>query len=138
MNFYQTASPDSQLAISNKDASGKNTANRQATEPLAISTSNTSDTSKKTANKQLLQTTESLAIFSERRVYQTRNIISKNKNTIFELLSVSAIEEIQKHNKIEQILKTTETEILEHYFLSNIENKKSIFRAFCALVYFDK
>ena len=76
--------------------------------------------------------------FSKRRVYQIKNIISKNTNTIFELFLVSAIEEAQKHNKIEQILRTTKIQILKHYFLLNKKNKKAIYRALFVLVYFDK
>ncbi len=76
--------------------------------------------------------------FSKKRIYQTRNIISKDTNAIFLLLFVSAIEEVQKHSKIEQILKTTEADILKHYFLPNIENKKTIYRALSVLVYSDK
>ncbi len=138
LNPYQAASPDSRLAMSNKDAPGENAANGQAAEPLAISTSNTSDTSKETANGQPSQAAEPLAISSERRVHQTRNVTSKDKDATFESLPASAIEETQKHNEIERILKATEAEVLGHYFLPSVEDEKAMFRALCALVHPDK
>jgi len=149
LNPYQAASPDSRLAMNNKDAPGENAANGEAAEPLAISTSNTSDTSKETANGQPSQAAEPLAIStgdksnasddsSERRVHQTRNVTSKDKDATFESLPASAIEETQKHNEIERILKATEAEVLGHYFLPSVEDEKAMFRALCALVHPDK
>lgn len=78
LNLYQVASLDSRLAINNKDALDENVANGQATKSFAIFTNdkfNASDDSLK------------------RRVHQTKNVTSKNKNVIFESLLASAIEE---------------------------------------------
>lgn len=149
LNPYQAASPDSRLAMSNKDAPSDNAADRQAAEPLAMTTSDTSDTSQETANGQPSQATEPLAIStgaksnasdesSERRVHQTRNVTSKDTNATFESLPASAIEEAQKHSEIERILKVTEAEVLGHYFLPSVEDEKAMFRALCALVHPDK
>jgi len=134
LNPYQLASPESRLAMNNKDAPGKNAAEGQAAKPLAISAGNTSD-------GQPSQATQPPAISdksSERTVYQTRNVTSKDPNVVFESLPANPNDEVQKQNEIERILKATEAEVLGHYFLPSAEDERAMFRALCALVHPDK